>query len=230
MAGGASAHHFTDAAPRAMARLRCPRCLRPVSHCLCAWIPDLPSRSRVLVLQHPDEAAHPLNTARLAALGLRQATLWVGERFAELPAWLEAPGVRALLLFPGEAAVDPGTWTATGEGTQTLLVVPDGTWRTARRLLRLNPALAALPRLALAPDRRSRYRVRRAREPHALATVEAIAAALDLLEPGGGFEVLLASFDAMVDGQIAAQATREAGGAGVSADAEATGEAGAPER
>ncbi|ASR44701.1 DTW domain-containing protein [Xanthomonas citri pv. mangiferaeindicae] len=216
-----------------MARIRCPRCLRPVSHCLCAWIPDLPSRSRVLVLQHPDEAAHPLNTARLAALGLRHATLWVGERFADLPAWLEAPGVRALLLFPGETAVDPEAWTAAGEGAQTLLVVPDGTWRTARRLLRLNPELAALPRLALAPDRLSRYRVRRAREPHALATVEAIAAALDVLEPGGGFEALLAPFDAMVDRQIAAQAKREAGEAGeagVSADTAITDEAGAADR
>lgn len=210
-----------------MARIRCPRCLRPVSHCLCAWIPDLPSRSRILVLQHPDEAAHPLNTARLAALGLRDATLWVGERFADLPAWLEAPGVRALLLFPGETAVDPEAWTAVGEGAQTLLVVPDGTWRTARRLLRLNPELAALPRLALAPDRFSRYRVRRAREPHALATVEAIAAALDVLEPGGGFEALLAPFDALVNGQIAAQAKRETGEAGVSA---VTDEAGAADR
>ncbi|WP_082132468.1 DTW domain-containing protein [Luteimonas sp. FCS-9] len=191
-----------------MTRPRCPRCLRPVSHCLCAWLPDLPSRSRVLLLQHPDEAAHPLNTARLAALGLRRATLWVGERFPELPAWLDAPGVRPLLLFPGEAAVDAAAWAATGEGAETLLVVPDGTWRKARRLLRLNPALAALPRLALAPAVPSRYRVRRARAPDALATVEAVAAALDALEPGGGFEALLAPFDVMVEGQIMAREAR----------------------
>ncbi len=66
-----------------MSRIRCERCARPASHCLCALIPSLPSRTRVLVLQHPSEVGHALNTAGLAVLGLRTAELRVGERFAE---------------------------------------------------------------------------------------------------------------------------------------------------
>ncbi|MDI2461080.1 DTW domain-containing protein [Pseudomonas aeruginosa] len=66
-----------------MSRIRCERCARPASHCLCALIPSLPSRTRVLVLQHPSEVGHALNTAGLAVLGLRNAELRVGERFAE---------------------------------------------------------------------------------------------------------------------------------------------------
>lgn len=62
-----------------MPRARCKRCLRPVPHCLCALIPQLDSRTRVLILQHPDEAGHALNTARLAALGLINAQLRVGK-------------------------------------------------------------------------------------------------------------------------------------------------------
>jgi DTW domain-containing protein len=188
-----------------MPRIQCSRCQRPASHCLCAWIPDLPSRSRILLLQHSDEAAHPLNTARLAALGLQRADLRVGEHFDELEHLLADPGVRPLLLFPGAPTVDVAAWRATAPDTDTLLIVLDGTWRKARRLLRLNPALADLPRLALAPAAPSRYRVRRAIEPGALSTVEAVAAALEMLEPGGGFEALLAPFDAMVEGQIAAR-------------------------
>uniref|UniRef100_UPI000F01DF4F DTW domain-containing protein n=1 Tax=Pseudomonas viridiflava TaxID=33069 RepID=UPI000F01DF4F len=53
-----------------MSRVCCERCQRPASHCLCALIPRLDSRTRVLVLQHPSEVNHALNTARLAALGL----------------------------------------------------------------------------------------------------------------------------------------------------------------
>ena len=45
-------------------RARCERCLRPQSHCLCALIPQLDSRTRVLVLQHPGEVSHALNTGR----------------------------------------------------------------------------------------------------------------------------------------------------------------------
>ncbi|HSX70781.1 MAG TPA: DTW domain-containing protein, partial [Pseudomonas sp.] len=82
-----------------MSRARCERCARPQTHCLCHLIPNLPSRTRVLILQHPDEVGHALNTARLAALGLANAELRVGEYFADLAL---DPAYRACLLFPGE--------------------------------------------------------------------------------------------------------------------------------
>jgi DTW domain-containing protein YfiP len=62
-----------------MSRPQCPICQRPLSHCLCSLIPDLASRTQVLLLQHPSEAGHALNTARLVALGLKTAELRVGE-------------------------------------------------------------------------------------------------------------------------------------------------------
>ena len=71
-----------------MSRIQCPRCLRPQTHCLCPLIPSLDSRTRVLLLQHPSEVNHALNTARLAALGLNRAELIVGEVFEDLSALL----------------------------------------------------------------------------------------------------------------------------------------------
>ncbi|NLC35886.1 MAG: DTW domain-containing protein, partial [Alcaligenaceae bacterium] len=71
-------------------RPRCGRCLRPGTHCLCADIPSLRNHTHVLVLQHPDEARHPLNTARLAVLGLARAELLVGETFPQLAEKLAA--------------------------------------------------------------------------------------------------------------------------------------------
>ena len=142
-----------------MSRPQCPRCLRPTTHCLCALIPHLDSRTRVLLLQHPSEVNHALNTARLAALGLNNAQL---------------------------------------------LVVPDGTWRKARKLLHLNPLLAALPRVTLANGGVSRYRLRKAPGPGALSTLEAIVQALQVLEAPVSFEPLLKPFEALIEGQIAA--------------------------
>ncbi len=104
---------------------------------------QLPSRTRVLILQHPDEVGHALNTARLAALGLENAELRVGEVFADLHF---DPAYRACLLFPGEMAQPLPLVTPDADERPLLLVVPDGTWRKARKLLHLNPALAALPR------------------------------------------------------------------------------------
>ena len=185
-----------------MSRIQCPRCLRPQSHCLCPLIPSLDSRTRVLLLQHPSEVDHALNTARLAALGLCNAELIVGEVFEDLPRLLDQPGYRARLLFPAD---DVQPLQAYGPSDEPLLlVVPDGTWRKARKLLHLNPLLAALPRVTLAEGGVSRYRLRKAPGPGALSTVEAIVQALQTLEAPSRFEPLLRPFEALIEGQIAA--------------------------
>ncbi|MBH3423023.1 tRNA-uridine aminocarboxypropyltransferase [Pseudomonas gessardii] len=185
-----------------MSRPQCPRCLRPTTHCLCALIPRLDSRTRVLLLQHPSEVNHALNTARLAALGLMNAQLVVGEVFEDLPTLLNPPGYQARLLFPAEEAQPLQAYSPSDE--PLLLVVPDGTWRKARKLLHLNPLLAALPRVTLAAGAVSRYRLRKAPGPGALSTVEAIVQALQVLEAPQSFEPLLRPFEALIEGQIAA--------------------------
>ena len=185
-----------------MPRPRCERCLRPLDHCLCALIPSLPSRSRVLLLQHHSEASHALNTARLAALGLQQARLEVGEVFPDLHAWLNQPGYRPVLLFPGDQAQPLVPYTS--HDSPWLLVVPDGTWRKARKLLHLNPLLADLPRVTLATVEPSRYRLRKAPGEGALSTVEAVVQALNVLEGAGRFDEVLRPFDALIEGQIQA--------------------------
>lgn len=181
-----------------MPRPRCPRCERPLTHCLCATLPELASRTRVLILQAPGEAGHALNTGKLAALALANATRVVGEEF-DPALWQDGP---AYLLFPGEGAQMAGPQL--DQGSSLLLVVPDATWRGARTMLARNPALAALPRLTLVEPGEGRYRVRHADLPGALSTIEAIAAALNALEASRQFDALLAPLDEMVRQQITA--------------------------
>ncbi len=182
-----------------MSRSQCPRCQRPSSHCLCALIPSITNDTAVLILQHPSESGHALNTARLAALGLTNAELRIGERFEDLPA---DDGVENYLLFPGERAI--GVCDLAQASGPLRLIVPDGTWRKARKLLHLNPGLASLPRATLPEGLVSRYRLRKAPMPGALSTLEAIVTALNLLEGDGRFDALLKPFDAMIEAQIAA--------------------------
>ena len=185
-----------------MSRPRCERCLRPESHCLCSLIPQLDSRTRVLVLQHPSEVQHALNTGRLAALGLKNAQLVVGEVFEDMHELLNPPGYQARLLFPGDDA--QALVTQEENELPMLLVVPDGTWRKERKLLHLNPLLAALPRVTLGQVPKSRYRLRKAPGPDALSTLEAITHALQILDAPQSFAPLLAPFEALIEGQIKA--------------------------
>lgn len=185
-----------------MSRARCPRCTRPVTHCLCELIPSLDSKARVIILQHPDEQHHALNTARLAALGLKNSELRVGESFAELAK--ELPEQHCWLLFPAEHAQSVEQVAANNPQTVQTLIVPDGTWRKARRLLHCNPWLAQLPRLTLPEGLHSRYRLRKAPQAGALSTVEAIVHCLNFLEAESSFDALLQPFEVLIEGQIQA--------------------------
>ena len=187
-----------------MSRAQCSRCMRPQTHCLCALIPQLDSRTRVLLLQHPSEVSHALNTARLAALGLTHAQLRVGEVFDDLDQLINQPGYQARLLFPGEDTQVLTAYELADKSLPLLLVVPDGTWRKVRKLLHLNPMLAQLPRVTLPQGAVSRYRLRKAPGPGALSTLEAIVQALEILEAPTSFAPLLRPFEALIEGQIEA--------------------------
>jgi DTW domain-containing protein YfiP len=184
-------------------RPTCYRCHRPEVGCICADVPAVEHRTRVLILQHPRERHHPLGTARIARLGLRRAELAVGRYDdAGIVDFAVERSPRAALLFPGPGATDL-TELAEDDRPDPLVVV-DGTWPNARRIVRLNPWLSALPRVALSPERPGNYRIRRARRPDVqLSTIEAIVAALRVLEPDNdGPPKLLDAFDRMIDRQI----------------------------
>ncbi|HEY6077917.1 MAG TPA: tRNA-uridine aminocarboxypropyltransferase [Polyangiaceae bacterium] len=182
----------------------CAGCARPAVVCLCASIRRVPTRTRVVILQHPRERDVPINTAKLVELQLERAERHVGIKLSELPALrarLSDPAAPAILLYPSEGSRDLAQHPPPGPVT---LCVLDGTWWQAKKLFQQNPELAALPRYALAPSAPSRYRIRREPELHCVSTIEAIGQALELLEQGDfDREALLRPFEAMVEHQLA---------------------------
>jgi hypothetical protein len=105
-----------------------------------------------------------------------------------------------ILLSPGLGARDLERHPPAGDVT---LVVLDGTWWQASKLLKQNAFLRLLPCYTLNPAAPSRYRIRREPAPHCMSTIEAIAQALALLEPETPeIERLLAPFEALVSTQL----------------------------
>ena len=183
----------------------CARCRRPSSVCYCAHLVSLETRTRVLLLQHPRESHVPIGTARLAHLCLPGSELHVGIDFdddSSVRATLAGAGADrpAYLLFPGPNAIDLAEVQPKGPIT---LVVVDGTWWQARKLLRRNATLAALPQIRFTPRRPSNYRIRKEPAEHCVATVEALAQVLGALEGAPErFAALLRPFEAMIDTQV----------------------------
>jgi DTW domain-containing protein len=156
----------------------------------------------VLILQHPRERDVPIGTARLARLALQNAILRTDVDFSADPVVRDclAQG-NAYLLFPGAGSIDVETAHFPSPIT---LVVLDGTWWQAGKLLRANPTLAALPRLRLTPTRPSFYgQIRHEPAGHCVATMEAIAHVLAILERDPGrFADFLRPLEGMVERQL----------------------------
>ncbi|MBL9077388.1 MAG: DTW domain-containing protein [Planctomycetes bacterium] len=182
---------------------RCRRCLRPQRMCRCASLPTVPTRTRIVLLQHPHERRHPFGTARLLALSLPNAELHVAYGgLSGLPLVAAPVPADAAVLFPSQDAVDLASLPP-AERPHTLVVI-DGTWAHAKRLHRVNPWLHGLRHVRLHPDTPSRYRIRREPRADYVSTLEAVVLALSALEPDNtAVARLLLAFDAMVDQQIA---------------------------
>jgi DTW domain-containing protein YfiP len=156
----------------------------------------------VVLLQHPREARLAICSAWLTRIALVNAELHCGVRFAA------HPRVQELVSSPGTALLYPGPGSqpiaARTEAPPGFLIVIDGTWTQSEKMLEANPALAALPRLALEIDQGSGYSdLRREPAPHCLSTIEAVAHALAALERDEArFAPMRAAFRTMVERQL----------------------------
>ena len=185
-------------------RATCPRCERPAVVCYCAHLTSIPTTTRVVLLQHPREEDMAIGTARMASLCLPNSELHVGVDFEGSPAVkraLEDPARPAALLYPGEGAIDVLADPPKGPITR---VVVDGTWWQARKRVRTNKTLAALPRYAFHAPTPSEYRIRREPDEAYVSTIEALVHVLGVLEGDPErLRALLTPFRAMIDKQVA---------------------------
>ncbi len=157
--------------------VRCGGCGLPEGLCVCAALPSLAVRTRVVVVMHHIEAVRSTNTGRLAVAMLQGASVRL--RGARDAAVGDVPAGRRLVLFPSEGARPLRPDDVTDD---LVLVVPDGTWAQARRVHRRDPAAQGAEAVTLPTVATSTYDLRRSEREGALCTVEAIAAALGVLE------------------------------------------------
>jgi len=163
--------------------------------CLCATMPRIETRTRVIILVHYLELNTSTNTGRLVHLALPNSDLRLrglpGERTRTEDLCL--PGERTLLLYPG-----PGSIELTSEYVDSLvsskervtLVVPDGSWRQAAKVQHREPGLAAATRVRLPTGQKpSEFVLRKEPNAEAVCTLEAIARSLGVLEGERGPEV-----------------------------------------
>jgi len=147
---------------------RCERCY--LQQCLCADVPTVDARTRIVIVRHRLEKFRSSNTGRLAHLALPNSVII--EQGLPMPA-LDG----AWLLFPEGEPAD-----AAPVPPPRQLIVLDATWSQARRMYRKLAALRGVPILRLPDTPMPVARLRESPGPGRVSTIEAIARALRLLE------------------------------------------------
>lgn len=175
---------------------RCTRCLYQQRVCLCAQTPTVVTRTRVVIVRHHLERHRSSNSGRLAHHALPNSVI-VDHGGQGGPAALP-PLDGAWLLYPAGAPVD-----VAAVAPPSSLVVLDATWSQARRMYRKLDALRGLPVLRLPDAPVPAARLRESPGEGRVSTIEAIAAALRLLEGEAAAAPLEALFARAVAAAVA---------------------------
>jgi DTW domain-containing protein YfiP len=166
-------------------RSRCPRCWQPQFSCFCEAFKPQRLPFQLLVLIHPIERKRRLASGRLLHALVEPSVCIEGEDFVQhagLQRLLDDPSLKPYVLSPGPGSVDLDQLNSdqrrevlqNEDQRRLLLILIDGTWATARRMLR-SPQLRDLPRLMFTPRQTSRFIVRKQPAPTCLSTLEATA-------------------------------------------------------
>jgi DTW domain-containing protein YfiP len=186
-----------------MARSLCNVCNFALNSCVCAAVSLLNNHVKVIILQHPSEQKVTKNTAKLLPLSLTNCQIIHGESEADFKQLNSLPSRSTVLLYPHQHAIfldDKPALSALEPITH--LIVIDGTWKKAYKILQLTPLLQQFTAVSFKQLPKNKYTIRKAPRADSLSTLEAIAHSLQLIE-GLNPAPLYALLDALIDKQTA---------------------------
>jgi DTW domain-containing protein YfiP len=166
--------------------------------CLCALIPQIETKTQLIVAMHVAERNKPSSSARLLELALPNCKVRLQGR-EDAPLNLDGLITEdrdTYLLFP-DGPVTPLDLRKIGRPIR--LIVPDGTWKQAKKITHTITEQLAIPRVGLGNMLTSNYKLRKADRPGRISTLEAVASVLGTIEGQEVADSLLKLFDEMVE-------------------------------
>lgn len=159
----------------------CPTCFLHKQRCICDSIPKLDLKTRVSLIIHAKELKRTTNTGRLALHALVNSEMYVRGKTTERLdlSSLLVPEYETYVLFPSDDAMN---LEDIKPQKPIQLIVTDGNWRQASKLNTRHPELGHLPRVKISAENMARFHLRKEHFPEGLATLEAIALALRVIE------------------------------------------------
>lgn len=162
----------------------CEICFMHPERCICEFIPRLDLRTRLCLVVHYRELRRTTNTGSLAVKALVNSEMRIrGEdRVGMDLSDLLGGEYRTLLFYPSEDAVDLTPEFVVADPRPIQLIVPDGNWRQASKVHYRHKELKDVPRVMIKAANRSKYHLRAEHTEEGMATLQAIAHALGVIE------------------------------------------------
>jgi len=170
--------------PADIDRTQCPACRIPGWLCVCAHAPRVVTHTPLLLVVHVSDFGRTSNTVRLLTLAIRDATLLCHGVFPAPadPASHVPAGTTPIVLFPGRGAKPLTPELIASLPSPPALVVPDGNWKQAGKMVKRLPLLDGAMKVSLPTRAFAGSALRRNRLGHHMSTYEAVAQALAVLE------------------------------------------------
>jgi len=189
------------------AKERCSVCGASLTLCMCAELPRLNLRTRIALVIHHRELARSSNTGLLAHQSLVNSEVRIrGESREVLDlTGLLSPEYRSLLFYPSDDALELDHELVCHDVRPIQLIVPDGTWRQARKIHSRHPELKDIPRVKISAPNHGIFQLRAQSRPERMATLQAIACALRIIEGDLVAAQLMKLYHARVDRTLRAR-------------------------
>lgn len=195
-------------------RIKCYKCMRPSSTCICKHINPLQTKTRFIILMHPKEYKKEKNgTGHMTKLQLENSEIIVGVDFTNnnrVNEILTKEKSCSFLLYPGKDNFNLSTRKSSEinsfMGNNPHIFLLDGTWPCARKMLKLSKNLQKLKRVSFDNKIKSRFIIKQQPKSLCLSTIESVYTVLNLLKEGDleqcetkGF---LIPFEKMIEYQV----------------------------
>ncbi len=177
-------------------KIPCEGCFMHLSRCICSLIPSLDLKTKVSLVIHAAELKHTTNTGRLAIKSLLNSDMRVRgfDRTRLDLSDLLSPNFRTFLFYPSDDAIELTEDLVKESELPIQLIVPDGSWRQAFKVHSRHPELKEIPRVMISTPNKSTHFIRNETNEYGMATLQAIAYALGIIEGDFVREKLMALY------------------------------------
>lgn len=188
--------------------------MRPSSSCICKHTRPSHTKTRFIILMHPKEyKREKIGTGRMTQLQLENSEIIVGVDFTNnrrVNEILNKENSSSFLLYPGKENFN----LSTREGSEMIsflgdhphILILDGTWPCARKMLKLSTNLQQLKRVSFDNTIKSKFIIKQQPAPLCLSTIESVYTVLNLLKDGGVEDYdttdFLIPFEKLIEHQI----------------------------